>query len=781
MTEVVARLSAALADRYVIERELGRGGMATVYLARDLKHDRLVALKVLAPELAATVGHERFLREIAIAAKLHHPNILGLLDSGDAEGLLFYVMPYVEGESLGDRLEREQQLPLDEALRITRDVASALSHAHSLGIVHRDIKPDNILLAGHHTVVADFGIAKAFTDAGGETLTETGLAVGTPAYMSPEQAAGRRGIDARTDIYSLGCVFYHMVVGEPPFTGPSAQAVLARHAIDPVSPMSTVRSTVSPGIDQAVMKAMAKVPADRYMTAHQFAEEVARAGARDGPARGPYRRWALTSAAVLLLVSVGWWATMQRADVRIERLAVLPPVELAANPEQAPVVQGMYNALLTELGQAGVRVIGSLQSMMRYQSADMTAAEIAAELGVDAIIESSVFWVGDSVGIGVRLIDGRTEESLWSQSYDADAHNVVGLYREVTRAIAGEIQLALSPVAAARLVGAAPVDPAAHEAYLQGRFYSGKLTFSDLETAIDYFNLALEKDSAYAPAYAGLSWAWVAKQQMGYVPPAEATPIAVQAAERALALDSLLPEAHHAYATAKGWAGWDWELAERELRRAIVLNPSYGDARADYSHLLLVLRRFDEAAAQGDSALVADPFNIKYLGFRAVVYFHMQAYDEGFAALEKVLRAVPNHPVAKTIMADVYHELGQYEDAMRHVTDAYALSGIPGLADSLREDYAIGGYRAAMRAAGDRLARMAQSRFIPPIMVATFYAYAGERDPTLSWLEVGLAEREPNLPYIGATPSPGIWEFIHDDPRFEAILQAMRLPWAQDQ
>jgi TolB-like protein len=782
MTEVVARLSAALADRYVIERELGRGGMATVYLARDLKHDRLVALKVLAPELAATVGHERFLREIAIAAKLHHPNILGLLDSGDAEGLLFYVMPYVEGESLGDRLEREQQLPLDEALRITRDVANALSHAHSLGIVHRDIKPDNILLAGGHTVVADFGIAKAVTEAGGETLTETGLAVGTPAYMSPEQAAGRKGVDARTDIYSLGCVFYHMVVGEPPFTGPSAQAVLARHAIDPVSPLSTVRSTVSPGIDQAVMKAMAKVPADRHATALQFAEEVARAGAepggRDRPVRGPYVRWATASAAVLLLVVAGWWATTQRASVRIERLAVLPPVELATDPEQAPVVQGMYNALLTELGQAGVRVIGSLQSMMRYQSTDMTAAEIAAELGVDAIIESSVFWVGDSVGIGVRLIDGRTEESLWSQSYDADARNVVGLYREVTRAIAGEIRLVLSPIAAARLASATPVDPAAHEAYLQGRFYSGKLTFSDLETAIDYFNLALEKDSTYAPAYAGLSWAWVAKQQMGYVPPAEATPIAVQTAERALALDSLLPEAHHAFATAKGWAGWDWALAERGLRRAIVLNPSYGDARADYSHLLLVLRRFDEAAAQGDSALIADPFNIKYLGFRAVVYFHMQAYDEGFAALEKVLRAVPNHPVAKTIMADVYHELGRYDDAMRHVTDAYAVSGIPGLADRLREDYATGGYRAAMRAAGDRLARMAQSTFIPPIMVATFYAYAGDRDSTLAWLEVGLAEREPNLPYIGATPSPGIWEFIHDDPRFEAILQAMRLPWA---
>jgi TolB-like protein len=459
---------------------------------------------------------------------------------------------------------------------------------------------------------------------------------------------------------------------------------------------------------------------------------------------------------------------------------VLPPVELAADPEQAPLVQGMYTALLTELGQAGIRVIGSLQSMMRYQDTEMTVAEIAAELEVDAIVESSVFWVGDSVGIGVRLIDGRTEESLWSHSYDADARNVVSLYREVTQAIAAEIQLALTPAAEARLAVGAPVDPAAHEAYLQGRFYSGNLTADDLETAIDYFSLALSHDSSYAPAYAGLSWTWVAKQQMGYVPPWEATPIAVQAAERALALDSLLPEAHHAYATAKGWSEWDWELQGRGLRRAIALNPSYGDARADYSHHLLVLRRFDEAAAQGDSALATDPFNIRYLGFRAVVHFHMEEYDAGFAALDRVLRVVPNHPVAKSILTNVYHELGRYDEAMRSAIDANTVRGLPGFADSLREDFASRGYREAMRAAGDRLGRMAQARFVPPIKVASFFARAGARDSTLTWLETALEGREPNLPYIGATPSPGIWEFVHEDPRFVAILERMRLPYALD-
>ncbi len=505
MTVIIERLSTALAGRYTIERELGRGGMATVYLARDLKHDRPVALKVLDLELGAAVGYERFRREIALAAKMDHPNILAVLDSGEADGLLFYVMPHVEGGSLGDRLAREAQLPLDDALRITRDVASALSHAHSLGIVHRDIKPGNILLSGERTIVADFGIAKAVTESGGETLTETGLAVGTPAYMSPEQTTGRKDIDGRTDVYSLGCVFYHMIVGEPPFTGPSAQAVMARHAIDPVSPLSTVRSTVPIGIDQAVAKALAKVPADRYTTAVQFAEalEQAATAAVDAPASRKPRSgaaWAIGTLAVVVAVVGGWWATARSAGAAIERIAVLPPIELGADPDQAPIVQGMYNGLLTELGQAGVRVIGSLQSMLRYQGTAMTVPQIAIELGVDAVIEPSVFWVGDSVGISVRLIDGHTEESLWSQSYDADARNLIALYREVTRAIAGEIQVALTPAGEARLTAAKPVDPAAQEAYLRGQFFANQLFPGSLDSGLAYFERALAIDSTYAPA-----------------------------------------------------------------------------------------------------------------------------------------------------------------------------------------------------------------------------------------------------------------------------------------
>jgi len=282
VADLVPRLQAAVAGRYAIERELGRGGMATVYLARDLKHHRSVAIKVLAPELAAALGRERFLREIETAARLTHPHILPLHDSGEADGLLYYVMPYVDGESLRDRLNREKQLAIEDAVAIACKVANALSYAHSHDVVHRDIKPENILLSDGEAVVADFGIAGAIEAAGGGQLTRTGLVLGTPAYMSPEQGAGERALDGRSDVYSLGCVLYEMLAGEPPFTGPTGQAIIAKRFTDPVPSARRWRETVPVPMDQAIMKALARAPADRFATTHQFAEAL-RAAAEARP------------------------------------------------------------------------------------------------------------------------------------------------------------------------------------------------------------------------------------------------------------------------------------------------------------------------------------------------------------------------------------------------------------------------------------------------------------------------------------------------------------------
>ena len=291
MSDLLDRLEAALTDRYTIERELGSGGMAVVYLARDQRLGRSVALKVLRPELAASLGAQRFLREIEIAAQLTHPGILALHDRGEADGLLFYTMPYVEGETLRDLLRREKQLPMEDALQIADEVADALGHAHSLGIVHRDIKPENILFQGGHAVVSDFGIARAITAAGGEALTQTGIAIGTPLYMSPEQGSGTGDIDSRSDIYSLGCVLYEMIGGEPPYTGPTTQAIIARHSMEQIPTLSIIRPATPPGVERAIAKTLAKNPADRFRTAEQLrdalkAPEVGTVVRRPGGRRG---------------------------------------------------------------------------------------------------------------------------------------------------------------------------------------------------------------------------------------------------------------------------------------------------------------------------------------------------------------------------------------------------------------------------------------------------------------------------------------------------------------
>ena len=373
---LLEQLTAALGDRYRIERELGHGGMAVVFLAEDLKHHRRVAIKLLKPELSAVLGSERFLREIAIAATLQHPHILPLYDSGQADGLLYYVMPYAEGESLRQRLAREQQLSLDAALRITREVGSALQYAHEHGVVHRDIKPENIMLSGGQAVVADFGIARALSAANTDQLTQSGMVVGTPQYMSPEQATGGTA-DVRSDQYSLACTLYEMLIGQPPFTGASSHAVMARHSLEPVPSLRIVRETVPPAVEGAIMRAMAKLPADRFASIQQFMDALespaitatlpsapARQPSRSGPRVG--RRVTAALGVAVLAAAAAWWFVAGRtarpapSGSRVSAVAVLPFRDLASNPDSSYLADGMTEGLTADLAE-----IGSLKVISR--------------------------------------------------------------------------------------------------------------------------------------------------------------------------------------------------------------------------------------------------------------------------------------------------------------------------------------------------------------------------------------------------------------------------------
>jgi len=774
MPSSLEALRAALAGRYEIDREIGHGGMATVYLARDAKHKRQVAVKVLHPELAATIGPERFVREIEISAGLTHPHILPLFDSGQADGCLYYVMPYIEGESLRERLDRDGKLSVEEGIRITDQVASALSYAHEQGVIHRDIKPENILLAGDQAIVADFGIARAVQVAGGEKLTGTGLAIGTPAYMSPEQAMGLEEVDARSDVYALGCVVYEMVVGRTPYEGTTPQALLAKHAAATVPGLRMSDPGIPVFVERAVEKALAKNPEDRFQSASTFAEALTTGTvvARVGRRRWRRRTVAATAVGVLLLAVAGWWLATVAGGPAIERLAVLPVENLTNDPDQEYLVQGVHTGLIDELALAGASVIAR-RSVMQYQNSQKPIRDIARELGVDALIEASLERTGDSLRIRAQLIDGRTEEQLWTQSFDGDLRNIVGLERQVTRAIVDQIQLALTPQAETRLASAPSVDPKAYEAYLKGQVYWDKLTPADLETALQYFELARKIDPNYALAYTGIGAVWVGRQQMGVVPPHEAGPRAKAAVMKALELDSTLAEVHHWLALVRIWSDWDWEGGETAFLRAIALNPNYPYVRAFYADFLMMMKRPEEAMAQIERALELDPFNPMFQTFYGMDLLFVHRYDEAIAQFRNTLRTVPNHVRAHLGLYGAYHQKQMYEEALAETKAFFAAVGDREIVEALERGNLEAGYARAMGLAAETLAARSRTIFVRPTMIAELYALAGENRQALEWLERGYDERDPDMPYLSVQFA---LDSLRDDSQFKDLLARMNLP-----
>jgi serine/threonine-protein kinase len=744
--------------------------MATVYLAHDRKLHRAVALKVLRPELAASLGAERFLREIEIAARLTHPNILALHDCGAADGLLYYTMPYVEGESLRDRLDREKQLPFEDALQITREVADALGYAHSLGLVHRDIKPENILFTAGHAVVSDFGIARAVSSAAGARLTETGLAVGTPAYMSPEQAAGDQDIDARSDLYSLGCVLYEMLGGETPYTAPTPQALIAKKLSEPLPRISVVREAVPPGIETALTKALARTPADRFATAQQFVEALTAevVVARVGGSRWPLS--AVAAALIAVVIVAAWFLSTVLGGPAYERLAVLPPANLMNDPEQEYFVAGMHNALISELQKAGVAVIGRT-SVMRYQNTQMLAREIAQELGVDALIEASVMRAGDSVEIEVRLVDGTTQQAVADPIVRRSAlRDVERLYRGLTAAIASEIQAALTPQAEAFLASARPVNPQAYEAYLKG---VSQWHAAHISRALEYFQQALSLDSTYAPAQAGVARVWWWRATTGRAPERAQARVTMH---QALALDSTLAEVQWVVAMIRAWLDWDWEGAEAAFRKAIEINPSYAEARAFYAGFLYTMERPEEGRAQMEIALQLDPLNLMSRALNGGLLNAERRYAEAIEELEAVLRIEPNHVVAKTGLIDAYHATGNYDEALAMVRRLMPSDQElqVALEEALDRGYAEGGYRTAMLRRAEIWAAHPEASEGRAIDVVMSYALAGERERTLEWLEVAYQAQHYQLP--GILPASGLGPVPGDDPRYLALRRRMNLP-----
>jgi serine/threonine-protein kinase len=710
VADLPIQLSTALADRYTLERPLGRGGMATVYLARDLRHRRPVALKVLHPELAFALGAERFLREIEMAANLSHPHILPLFDSGEVGGLLYYVMPYVDGESLRDRLRRETQLPVDSTLQIAREVADALAYAHRQGVIHRDIKPENILLSGGHALVADFGVARAVDQPGVERLTDTGLAVGTAAYMSPEQASGASQLDGRSDIFSLGCVVYEMLAGEPPFTGPTVYAIIAQRFNDKVPSVRVLRSAVTPEMDQAVGRALAPVPADRFATATEFARALQPtvSMATPSPTLGPRRFWrtgvrvsrrlqvAATALGVAAVIGLGALfgshpsRKVGAAPVGPKVLAVLP-FENLGDSADAYFADGVTDALRTKLSQIGGLAVIARSSSNEYRQTTKPAQQIARELGVDYLLTATVRWergsTGDSrVRVTPELVEvdpGHAPRTRWGEQFDAAMTGVFQVQADIAGRVAEALGVALGDSTRRELAAKPTQSLPAYDAFLRGEAASQRMSTLDparLRRAVSAYEQAVALDSTFVEAWARLSAAH-ATLYYGVSPTPAGAEAARHAAERARSLAPNRPETHQALGLyyynvlsdhersftedsialalapgnteLLGALGWDelslgrWQEATTHFEQAARLDPRSAMAAGNLGFVLLSTRRFPEAERAYDRALEFAPENLSWREFRVMV-----ALAQGdLRGARAVLRAAPKEVDPTSLVA----------------------------------------------------------------------------------------------------------------------------------
>ncbi len=688
----VSRVRAALADRYRIDHVLGEGGMATVYLAEDLKHHRKVAVKVMRPELAETLGAERFLREVEIAAKLSHPHILPVYDSGASQGILYYVMPLVEGESLPARIAREKQLPVDEALRIAREVAGALAYAHKQGFVHRDIKPANILISDGHALVADFGIARAMAGEG-KAITKTGLAIGTPQYMSPEQASGAADVDGRTDLYSLGAVIYEMLAGEPPFTGPTAQAIITRSITEQPRPLEQTRQTLPAEVGRTVLRALAKAPADRYATAGDMvaaladAEDAWRTGGRTAatgmpsrPAFG-WKRMAIMAVVVLafgaLLAKLFLGPRGSVTSGGIKSVAVLP-FENQGSADDAYFADGIVDEVRGRLAKLGQFKVIASASANQYRETTKTGPEIAAELKVDQVLMGKVRWASGPGGqrrvqVVAELVDGKTGSTTWQDTFDADVTDVFAIQSQIAAKVAGALGGVLRSDAREDLADRPTQNSEAYDLYLKGRAVTSNAASAQRQAG-GYLAQAVALDSTFAQAWAQLAVAL----SLVYVNGTREQAVgerAREAAERALRLAPDEGFAYYADAMYQMNVAADLAARDRAVNRGLEVDPENAVLLSMSADQDLREERYAEMRRKLTKARELDPRSIRVLTnlIRASVY--LGRLDEALAASEEMLALQPDDPGAIEWMAiphlvegDLPGARAVIRQAMQHVS-----------------------------------------------------------------------------------------------------------------
>jgi serine/threonine protein kinase/Flp pilus assembly protein TadD len=715
------QLRTALSESYSVDRELGRGGMATVYLAQDVKHDRVVALKVLHPELAASLGPDRFLREIKLAARLNHPHILPLFDSGEAQGFLYYVMPYVEGESLRERLDREKQLPIEEAVHHARSIASALDYAHRQNIIHRDIKPENVMLYEGEAMVMDFGIAKAVSSAGADTLTQTGMMVGTPAYVSPEQAAGEVNLDGRSDQYSLACVLYEMLSGERAFSGPTAQAVMAKRFTEPAKPVRSLRPNVPEGVERALSKAMSTDTAGRYKTSAMFAQALA-SGSLTTP----------TDTATL----------PQQTVSAAKSVAVLPFANMSNDPDNEYFADGMAEEIINALSKIQSLRVASRTVSFALKGKNEDLGEVGRKLHVSTVLDGSVRRMGNRLRITAQLVNVADGYQLWSDRYDREMEDVFAIQDEISGAIVKALRVILSEDEKKAIEKVRSVNVQAYDFYLRGRQFFNQLGRKNLEFAKQMFNRAIQVDPEYAVAYAGVADSC-----------------------------SIL----YMYFDARDF---NLKQADTASRKALDLEPDLAEAHVARGLAVSLRKNFDEAEREFETAMKLDPklFDAPYFFARARLAQGRAA--EAVKLFERASALRPEDYQSPKLMAQAYDSMGDAEEANRWrrrsvqiVEERLELNP-----DDTRALIFGAGSLAALGDV-DRAADMAsQALKIDPedpallYNVACTFSQIGKLEDAIEVLERAVDKGFGQKEWIEHDPD---FAAIRGTPRYEAILEAM--------
>jgi serine/threonine protein kinase/tetratricopeptide (TPR) repeat protein len=745
MTDSLERLRSALAHLYAIDRPIGSGGMATVYRGEDLKHGRVVAVKVLHAQLASTLAADRFLREIRIAAQLTHPHILPLYDSGEADGLLYYVMPLVDGGTLRARIDRERQLPLEDAVRIACEVAQALGHAHSQGVVHRDIKPENILFFSGRAMVADFGIAQAVDARVESKLTGTGVFVGTPAYMSPEQAEGR--VDARSDIYSLGCVLYEMLAGHAPFIGTTPQEILVRHLLDPVPTLRAARSSVPKAVERVVARALAKQPVDRFANAVLLAE-------------------ALRPACLLAAATPALSTDPVPTQPTPKSIAVLPFINLTADPENEYFCDGMTEEIINALSQVPNLRVAARTSSFVFKGRQENIRTIGEELKVSTALEGSVRRATNRLRITAQLIQTSNGYQLWSQRYDREMKDVFAIQDELAQAITDALKVQMVEQAGAPTMRRGTSDLEAYHLYLRGRhFWYAR----NMPKAIEAFEAAVAKDPNYALAHAGIADAYCVLAHYGFLPSQQACPRVTAITERAVAIDPTLAEAHCSLGLGHTYFGWDFREAERTFRKALSLKPTLALAHGWLGVLYGFAGRYEAAIAEANQALEDEPLSPLLNCLVCIGHFYSRRYDEAIKACQTALEVAPNFGPALWCLSLPYTELGRHNEAIVFLRESLlSMRQSPWVTMLLGGALARAGRRAEAVSVLDELQSRATREFIPSLCLGWIHLRLGEVDQAYTCMERAFVERNAMAWFFASWPG---LEWMHSEPRWNALLE----------